>query len=169
MKEIWKDIKDFEGIYKISNKGRIKSLKRKHVKNNKILKPLVDKDGYYMVTLKNNGQNSTKKIHRLVAENFIKKETNKFFVNHKDGNKQNNCVTNLEWCTRIENMQHALKNNLIKTKPIYQYDLKGNLIKKWKNIIEIREKCKFVKNTTPIYKCCAEKQRTAYKFIWKYY
>lgn len=109
MQEIWKDIKEYEGLYQISNLGNVKSLKR-----NKLLKPIKDKDGYLCVTLYKMCKLKEKKVHRLVAQTFILNPENKPQVNHIDGNKQNNVVNNLEWCTRLENIEHAWKIGLMK-------------------------------------------------------
>lgn len=106
--EIWKDIKGYEGDYQISNLGRVKSLK---YKKERILKYFFDKDGYKNLTLTKNGKAKKKKIHRLVAECFIKNPFNKPDVNHIDLDKSNNNVSNLEWVNKRENMKHASLNN----------------------------------------------------------
>lgn len=119
MIEIWKDIIGYEGLYQISNLGNIKALE-KSVWNGQgyihfpeiIRKPNPDKDGYLNITLSNCGKVKTYKIHRLVAEMFIPNLKNKPQVNHKDGNKTNNCADNLEWCTNQENQQHAYRTGL---------------------------------------------------------
>lgn len=113
MREIWKDVKGYEKLYQISNMGRVRSMnyRRKNVIG--ILNPGRDKDGYLQVNLSKKGKTRMSKIHRLVAEAFILKEKNKNQVNHKDGNKENNHIENLEWCTNSENLVHShyvLKN-----------------------------------------------------------
>lgn len=113
MKEIWKDIKNFEGLYQISNYGNIYSNNRKM-----ILKPRKDKDGYLGINLYKNNCSKSYRVHRLVAIHFIFNPDDKLQVNHIDGNKENNCVWNLEWCTQEENMQHSLKHKL---RPSGQY------------------------------------------------
>ena len=106
IKEIWKDIKNFKGRYKISNHGRVYSLLSK-----KILIPDVNsKSGYCRVTLLDNEKNKIKfLVHRLVALHFIDNFENKSFVNHIDNNTSNNYIKNLEWVTHSENMIHAEK------------------------------------------------------------
>lgn len=117
--EIWKDIQGFENMYQVSNIGKIKSLERT-IKTKKgflrvkerILDGSKDTKGYLQVELKKDGKRNIKVIHRLVAEAFIPNIDNKEQVNHKDGNKLNNNVDNLEWVTCQENIQHAWKNKL---------------------------------------------------------
>lgn len=94
--------------YEISDNGEIRN-----VNSGKTIKQFVGKDGYLRTQI----AGKTRTVHRLVALTFIPTEDGKLFVNHKDGNKQNNCVDNLEWCTRSENMQHAYNHNL-KERPI---------------------------------------------------
>lgn len=112
MEEIWKDIKGFEGEYEVSNTGKIKSKKRK---NERILIPDVDRYGYLRVCLfYSKGGYIRKKVHRLVAEAFLPNVNELPQVNHKDGDKKNNNVDNLEWCTAKENLRHALETGLRK-------------------------------------------------------
>jgi hypothetical protein len=126
MKEEFRDIKDYENLYQISNFGKVKSLER-IIKNNGglyhkkeiILTPVNSRD-YPCVGLSKNGKSTLSKIHRLVAEAFIPNPQNKKTVNHKDGNKLNNYVWNLEWATSKEQMNHSI------------YVL-GNNNNRWKN------------------------------------
>lgn len=113
--ENWRDIKGFEGFYQVSNMGRVRSLggwcgtaKRKGC----IRSTSLTKDGYVKVRLLHKGKDVTARMHRLVAEAFIPNPEAKDTVNHKDGNKQNNAVENLEWIDRAEQMQHAYKLGL---------------------------------------------------------
>ena len=108
--EIWRDIEGYEGIYQISNLGRIKSLPKLcgcSSRQEKILKSLKHRDGYLQVVLCKNKKRKNFKVHRLVAQAFILNPNNKPYINHIDCNRQNNCVDNLEWCTQKENMQYA--------------------------------------------------------------
>lgn len=107
--EIWKEINNYNGEYLISNLGNVKSLK-----SLKILKPQDDKNGYLFVMLSKQSKKKNYKIHRLVAEHFLENPMNYEVVNHKDGNKYNNSVENLEWCTHRENNQHAWNMKLNK-------------------------------------------------------
>ena len=114
-KEIWKRLiyqgKDYGDFYEVSNYGNIRNSKTRKVRRNNILKK-----GYYFVngSLGSRENKITFKIHKAVAESFIDNPNNLPMVNHKDGNKLNNYIGNLEWCTNAENVQHAYDNNLIK-------------------------------------------------------
>lgn len=181
MEEIWKDIKDFEGIYQISNIGRIKRLSNYIVRNNgrkqswkeKILNPTKDSGGYYTIRscTKNNikeGKRITLRIHRLVAEAFICNPNGYNYVNHIDGNKLNNNVENLEWCTNEYNIKQAWKDGLCDKmkKKINQYDLDGNFIRSYESAREAERIGKF--RNQNIANCCKGKQKTHYGFIWRY-
>lgn len=115
IEEIWKDIDGFEGLYKVSNLGQIKSLQRVHVPIDRILRARfrANGKGYGGVQLAKIGQkDNSQQVHRLVAIAFIPNPENKRCVNHKDGDKHNNTVPNLEWVTYKENMIHAVKTGL---------------------------------------------------------
>lgn len=183
--EIWKNIEDFKD-YKVSNYGRVKSLKRK----NEIILKFKDKNGYYSVGLYNKEkQNAKKLVSVLVAEAFLNKEKfkimpyeninevdiNKLEVNHIDGNKHNNKLDNLEWCTKSYNQSHAYNEGLKKSKkgsenemskPIIQCDLNKNKIKEWANKREIENSLGYGNGN--IVSCCKHKYKTAYGYIWMY-
>ena len=112
--ELWIPVKDYEGYYEISNFGKLMSLNYKGNGYKKILKTNINDNGYEQVRLNLEKVGKNKKIHRLVAEAFIDNPENKRCVNHKDGNKCNNNLINLEWCTHSENTLHAFKNNIAK-------------------------------------------------------
>lgn len=185
MIEEWKDIKGYEGLYQVSNLGRIKSLSRNNTKG-KILKLTKDKRGYYFVTLSKNNVVEKVMIHRVVAKIFLLNTENKSQVNHIDGNKTNNCVENLEWCTPKENIRHAWDNGLCRMtinhinsakkigkingslgkKKINQYDGNNNFIKQWGSIIEASNFYSIDRGN--ITKCCKGNRKKVGGFIWKY-
>lgn len=105
--EIWRDVDGYENIYKVSNIGNIKSLNYKNTKKEKLLKQCVDKGGYLRVTLSKNGKEKLKIVHRLIAKAFIPNPNNLPEVNHKDEDKTNNKINNLEWCDRLYNVNYG--------------------------------------------------------------
>lgn len=109
MREIWKDIKGYEGIYQVSNRGNVRSL---HYNKLRILTPL-SKQGYYSVALSVNSKCKHFPIHRLVAEAFIPNPSNLPEINHKDEDGTNNSVDNLEWCTREYNNNYGSRNKRV--------------------------------------------------------
>lgn len=140
MKEEWRPIKGYEGLYEASNMGRVKSL---HFGKEIILKQSEWSSGYMKANLSKDGTTNLKLVHRLVAIAFIKNPNNYEFVNHKDGNKKNNAVDNLEWCTRKQNTHHAIKTGLmrplISPKPIMAYK-DDKLVGVFRSIGECAEK-----------------------------
>ena len=138
LNEIWKDIKGFEGLYQISNYGRLKSFK---VSKHGIVMSVTNKNGWYLtVRLSCKERIHTARIHRLVAEAFIPNPNNFPIVNHKDGNKQNNYDWNLEWCTGSYNVKHSMEmhpeqcsemihyNKHVRPRPIAMLDKKTGAI-----------------------------------------
>ena len=112
MNEIWKDIKGYEGLYQISNQGRVKSLKNRSNHRNEIILKQATVQGYKKVYLFKDAKGKIYPVHRLVAINFISNPLNKEEVNHINGDKSNNCVDNLEWNTKKENQTHCIKTGL---------------------------------------------------------
>ena len=167
MEEIWKDKKYYEGRYQVSNCGRVKSLKRKNVLKEKILKPYVDKDGYLTVML--NNPRKTFLVHRLVAEAFIPNPDNLPCVNHKDENKQNNVVINLEWCDVKYNNEYnnGQKRRAIKRlKPILQYTLDGEFVREWESAKQAEKEGGF--SSAHICDVLKGKRKTHKGFRWSY-
>ena len=171
--EEWKNIKGYEGLYQVSNFGRVKSLNYHRTGKEVLMKPgrFVMKSGnaYYGVKLYKDSKMNVKLVHRLVAEAFIPNPNNLPQVNHKDENGLNNRVDNLEWCTRKYNTNYGTARERMKekrSKPVYQYSIDGELIKEWPSLSEIGRQtgysCGYISD------CCNGKRKTAYGFIWRY-
>ena len=105
-KIMWKDIKGYEGLYKVTSLGDVYSITKK-----RFIYQSIDRYGYKQCLLYNKGQHKTRKVHRLVAEAFLENTYNKPQINHKDGNRTNNRIDNLEWCTNSENQLHSYRYN----------------------------------------------------------
>lgn len=185
--EVWKDIDGYEGIYQVSNKGNIKTLEHKsecksYISDNKIVpsfskkvlenitKGYLTKNGYRQIRLCKDGTKTKFYIHRLVAKAFIDNPNNYEFVNHKDENKENNCVENLEWCTKSYNCLYS--NNHMRANEntkiiIKQYDLNNNYITSYNSISEASRATNISKSS--IIKCYKGRAKTAGKYIWKKY
>ena len=170
MVELWKNIKGFENFYQISDCGRVKSLSRKRNDRNQILPERIlkcgyDKKGYKQVILCKNGKCKTYTIHRLVAQAFIENPYNYNYVNHKNENKEDNRVKNLEWCTNSYNLKYgnAQKN---KKRKINQYDKNNNFVKEWGSMLDIQNQLSIP--TSNICKVCNGKRKFAGGYIWRY-
>lgn len=185
MKEIWKDIPNYEGLYQVSNLGNVKSLcygARNIRKSNvhKILKHSPNNWGYHKVQLYKNGKSQMLYIHRLVASLFIPNPENKVQVNHIDGNKENNTVSNLEWATPRENLEHAINLGLKSPTPmlgrkgsanknskkVSQYDKQGNYIATYCSIVEAATIVHT--HACNISACLTGHHKTGAGYIWKY-
>ena len=170
--EIWKDIKGYEGLYQISNHGRLKALTKKSgflIRKEKIMKIHTKANGYVYTTLFKNNKGSKKHIHRLVAEAFIPNPNNYPCINHKDHNKRNNNVENLEWCSYKQNNDYSACHSHLDAairKPIAQYDLNGNFIKIWESSAEIGRYFNIRRGNFTA--CCKGKIKTSCGYVWKY-
>lgn len=143
MEEIWKDVVGYEGRYKVSNTGKVLSMKYGGHDVVHLMHPTAHYNGYKMISL--GRAKKIRFVHVLVAEAFIENPDRKPFVNHIDGDKTNNRADNLEWVTCLENVRHAIKTGLRDprnvpqrygadnhaSKPVLQYDAQGNFVKKW--------------------------------------
>jgi hypothetical protein len=171
--EIWKDINGTDGLYQISNLGRVKSFCRG---KERILKIHDNGKGYYIVSL--GRKRKDVKVHRLVAKEFIPNPKNKKEVNHIDGNTKNNSVNNLEWVTHSENCIHytnelSQHNGQFKMKKVIMKSIDGNFIKKFRSVSEavrwLKKETKYKKaTTTNISRCCKNKRIISYGYFWEY-
>lgn len=170
MIEIWKDIVAFEGLYKISNFGRVISLNYKRQGYEKELKTAVEKDGYLYVTLySSDHKQHHKKIHRLVLEAFEPNPHNLPEVNHKDENKQNNRLDNLEWCTSKYNINYGKGHEKTKKAALEHQAIPVKCLNDGKLYISAREAARD-KNThhSDILRCCKGERNTSGGYQWQY-
>ena len=155
-----KDIKGYEGMYAVTEDGKVWSYK-----TNKYLKQMSDKDGYLQVNLWGNRKSNTKKVHRLVAEAYIPNPEGKPQINHKDENTKNNCVTNLEWVTNTENQNygnHSINMGKSKSIPVYCVELDTVYYGAYEAARQTGA------NQSVITKCCKGKGKTAGGYHWRY-
>lgn len=168
--EIWKDIGGYEGLYQVSNIGRVKRLLKGNL-NGRILKPVTDKDGYSRVRLSKNNLQKNHSIHRLVASAFIANPNGFTIINHKDENKANNKIENLEWCTVRYNTRynnaHTKRTAYIK-KAVRQINLDGKLVKVWDSATDAAKTLGISRGN--ISACCLHFPhfKTAGGYIWEY-
>ena len=165
--EKWKDIKDYEGLYQVSNLGNVKN-----IKTNKILTQSPHHRGHLRVRLSKNGKSKMYRVHRLVAEAFIPNPNKYPVVNHKDGNMKNNRVENLEWCTQKYNCIRAKRSNT-KEQAVVGINKKDGTHLYFKSIHLAEE---YLKENgieaklprVPIIDACKERLKSAYGFYWIY-
>lgn len=165
MVEIWKDVVGYETLYQVSNLGRVKSLGNDKTKKEKILKLEKRKTGYLQAHLSKNGKTKLIYVHRLVAKSFIENPNNLEQINHKDENKGNNNVNNLEWCTPKYNINYGTRLSKM-SNPVLQIDENDNIIAEYESI-RCAARMLGVHNQN-IQSCCAGKLKTAYNYKWKY-
>lgn len=170
MKEIWKDVKGYEGLYQVSNFGNVKSFPRNGtIKKERILKQIVDSNDYLIVGLHKNNKSKKVCVHWLVANAFIPKKENDEVINHINGNKFDNSLKNLERCTQKHNVRESYRIGLEKPyneKIVLQYDLNGNFIKEWKSACEAERQLKI--SQANISACCRNVRKTTGKCIWRF-
>ena len=172
MSELWKDIKGFEGLYQVSNLGRIKSFRKStkyHCADEYIIKPSLSNNGYYQVTFYNEDHKRKKfLVHRLVALAFIPNPNNFPQINHKDENRLNNSADNLEWCTALYNNHYGtalIRQIDAKSNPIEQYTLGGRIIATYRSAKIAGDLFGF--NHHHIQTCC-NTGNIGYGYYWKY-
>ena len=190
--EEWSDIFGYEGQYQISSFGRIKSLNRlvkngsgnRYVKG-KFLNLYPDNNGYLLVTLEKDGKSKRYRVHKLVADAFIEKDEDRTYINHKDFNKYNNALSNLERCTQKENAHHAKINgrydNVFKVaeeldrtgfnrhlkRKVVQMDLNGKTIKIWDGLMDVERELGISHRN--IRRACKKEHYTSGGFKWRFY
>lgn len=163
--EVWKDVGECKGyeelarLYEVSNLGRVKN------KKGLIMSPELYQRGYYRVHLYKNNKRKHARINRLVALAFIPNPNNYPMVNHKDENKLNNKVSNLEWCTAKYNANYGTTKERA-AKPLYQLDMNGNIIKEFNSAHQVQKVLGY--NVRAIAGCCEGNCKSAYGYKWKY-
>lgn len=174
MNEAWKAVSGYEGIYEISNLGRVKSLKRKcpyqdgfRTKPERILKTNIINGGYAQVTLEKSGTRKSLLVHRLVAMAFIPNPEAFPQVNHINGNKTDNRAENLEWCTAKENMVHSVVNCLRSDlKPVVMLSKDGCIVRKFNGLKEAARSTGIARQNIRF--CCNHERRTAGGYFWRW-
>ena len=179
--EIWKDIKDYEGLYQVSNLGNVRSLDMiimqlhywskkyvKHIYKGRLLKGSKNSNGYKVITLHKGKKTEKKLLHKIIAETFIPNPNNYNYINHKDNNPSNNNVNNLEWCTQSYNIKYAYeKGNKTQQKKKKINQIKnGNILKTFISISDAERKTG-IKGAN-ISKCCRNLRNYAGGYQWEY-
>ena len=177
MSEKWKDIAGYDGLYQVSDKGNVRSHKRTP---GMILKQSPTNCGYMKVQLYKNAKGKMHYVHRLVAQAFLPNPQGKSEINHIDGNKTNNALSNLEWSSRSENQLHAIDHGLREPSPmtgrfgalnhnsraIIQKDMNGQFIAQWDSIASAARSISC--SPSLISNCLCGRKKTAKGFLWEY-
>lgn len=182
--EEWRDVAGYEGLYMVSNYGRVKSLPRVYrsgrshslikMTEERLLSIDQGKNGYISVALTKNANTKRFLVHRLVAQAFIQNPDNLPCINHLDRDRSNNSVDNLEWCTQQQNLLYpptrkaisASQTNGGHSKSVIQYTLDGEFVQEWPSTREIQRKLGYFQ--TNISSCCLGKYKQAYGYLWRY-
>ena len=179
--EEWRDIKKYKGLYQVSNLGNVRSLDKviiqknkfgkiqKHIYKGKQLKKQLQKGGYEYVNLYKNNKMTKELVHRLVAITFLENKNGNYYINHKDNNKTNNAIDNLEWCTQSYNIKYAYDcGNKIAPhmKKIHKLDMDGKILNTFESIQQAERKTSI--KSSNISKCCRNLRNKAGGFKWKY-
>ena len=166
---MWKDIKDYEGLYQVSDDGRVR-----RILNDGRTREIKNRDGVYLtVSLSKRSIKKTFNVHRLVAEHFLPRPPKATEVNHKDGNKHNNNLSNLEWVTQRENLHHAM--DVLGINPFGKpprrvncYDINGNFIKEYPSVSAAARSTGKRNARVGITLACQGEYRTAHGYKWEY-
>lgn len=176
MEEIWKDIKGYEGVYQVSSFGNVRSYTRRvlypsgrpHTYTGKLVKQEKTKDGYRRVQLSKDSVDKKFSVHRLVAETSIENPNNFPQVNHKDENRENNRLENLEWCSASYNINYGTRNAKIssRAKMVKQIDKNGHIVAVYSSAMVASKSIGC--DLSFLYKCCRGEVKTCSGYRWEY-
>lgn len=181
MEEIWRDIQGYEGLYQVSNLGNVKSLNYRHRREEHLLKQSINKHGYCFVMLHLNGMVKNVLVHRAVAIAFIENKCNLPLINHKDENRLNNQVENLEWCDQKYNLNYSLSRrkpnkkkrrcNITYTpkkykEKVFQKNMNGEIVHEYSTVSEAARNNKM--SLKSLIACCKGERKTAYGYKWEF-
>ena len=178
--EEWREVQGYEGLYEVSNFGRVRTLNYKRTGAIRVMKDAgLKKTGHRYVVLYKNGVKMHQYVHRLVAQAFVSNPNNLPCVNHKDENPTNNCANNLEWCSKEYNNTFGSRteriaekkrghNNTPKSKAILQLSLDGELLQEWPSAQEIKRQLGYSQGNISTVCLGRHGHHTAYGYIWKY-
>lgn len=171
MQEEWRDIEEYFGLYQISNLGNVKSLGNNKTRKEKILKPEKTKGEYLRVCLSKDGKHKMYLVHRLVASTFIENPNNYEEINHRDEDKANNYVSNLEWCDRKHNINYGTHNQRSAASRINHPKRSKQVLcvetgKVYKSTHQVQRELGFAQGY--ISSACIGKYKQAYGYTWKY-
>lgn len=173
MQEQWKDIEGYEGLYEVSSLGRVRGKDRfinNRIQKSRLMFGALHSDGYHIINL----QGTTYRAHRLVAKAFIPNPDNKPHINHIDGDKLNNFVTNLEWVTDLENSKHAIAiglNNIgivERRRKVAQYTVDGELVQIHESVYAASLAMGNEAYRPNIKSVCYHKRNHAYGYVWRF-
>lgn len=174
-KEVWVNIKGYEGLYEISNLGRIRTIPReryngfgKHWVDSIIRKPQMSNKGYHILRLTKDGVTKNYRVHRLVAQHFIPNPNNYKIINHINEIKTDNRVENLEWCTQQYNLEYGntrLRQSIGQSIPVVKCDKNGNIIKKYDSMISVKDDGF---NNGCVGMCCSGERQSHGGYKWRY-
>lgn len=164
----WLDVVGYEGLYKVNSNGDVKSINYNRTGQSKLLKCAIDRYGYYIVNLYKNQKRKTFRVHRIVAQAFMPNDdANNTLINHKDENKLNNRVENLEWCNAKYNINYSIrKYKGVNPKKIIQMDMNEIVVQEWDSISKAANSLGYSKSS--ISNCCRGKIKSYKNFLWKF-